>query len=248
MNSIVMPDIESTAEVKEILSFIDKSIRRTTEQILETGYGFYALKEACSRENINFGETVEERYQINRTAASRWVKIGSKYKELMQYRNSLPTSYSTIYALITMPKKALSDAMEQGYVHPALTFEDAERLKQAFKADAKAEKETKIDKADSEKNPFEEENDENSELSQLLDDESDENPNPFDNKTKSKDIIDGEYTEVKEKAKKKKKLSLDEALKRLEINLDDQFILAKKTGDYTDDELIEALVIIRHEG
>ena len=248
MSNIIMPDIESTAEVKEILSFIDKSIRRTTEQILETGYGFYALKEACSRESINFGETVEERYQINRTAASRWVKIGSKYQELMQYRNSLPTSYSTIYALITMPKKALSDAMEQGYVHPALTFEEAESLKQAFKADVKAKKEVKDSKIDSEKNPFEEENDENSELSQLLADDLDENPNSFDDKTDSKDIIEGDFEEVKEKPKKKKKLSLDDALARLEINLDDQFILAKKTGNYTDNELIEALVIIRHEG
>lgn len=246
-NIITMPDIEPTMEVKEILSFIDKSIRKTTEQILETGYGFYALKEACGREDINFGETVEDRYQINRTAASRWVKIGSKYKELMQYRNSLPTSYSTIYALITMPKKALSDAMEQGYIHPSLTFEEAERLKQAFKADAKSKKEAKDDKENV--NPFEldEENDENTQLSQLLDDDSDENPNPFNDKTDSKDIIEGEFKEVQEKTKKKKKLSIDEALDMLEIDLGDQLMLAKKTGIYSDDELIHALARIRGE-
>lgn len=246
MNNITLPELSNTADVKEILSFIDKSIRKTTEQILETGYGFYTLKDACEREDIPFGETVEDRYNIGRTNASRWVKIGSKYKELMQYRNSLPTSYSTIYSIITMPKQALSAAMDQGYIHPALTFEDAEAIKAKFKADAKAKKEVKNSKGNDEDiNPFEE-NSEKSQETTGQEAENEANQSPFDDETDSKDIIDGEFTEVKEKTKKKK-LTIDKALEMLEINLDDQFLLAKSTGEYSDEELIQALIVIRGE-
>lgn len=240
-NDLTINDLSSNATIKEVLLFIDGSIRRTTEQVLETGYGFHILKEACVREKEHFGNVVEERYSISAKASSRWVKIGSQYDLLMKHRSVLPSSYSTIYSLITLPKKAFNELMESGQINPSITFETAEHYKAIYKADAKSKQDAKKEtKDDEDVNPFEEQE------SEVIPAESDlESGSTLSQDVK--EVVEGEFEVVKESKLVKKKYTLSEALDMLEINLDDQFLLAKRTGTYTDDELIKALIVLRGE-
>ncbi len=248
MNDIALPELNKTASVKEATLFIDKSIRKTAEQILETGYGFYVLSEACKTEDISFSNTIAERYKLTKTAGSKWVKIGSKYKDLFQYRNLLPTSYSTIYSLLTLPQKAFNEVIDDGCLHPSMTFEEAEQIKSAYKADAKAKKEAK-ENPKQEENPFDEENIEKSEEILNTEAEKELNPTSSANKTDQKDPIEGEFIEVDKpsKSSKKKKMTVLEALEILEIDLDDAFMIAKRSKVHTDEELLEAIAVIRGE-
>lgn len=238
------------ASVQDALNFIDSSMLKTTEHILQTGFGFYCLKEACEREKVNFGETVEERYNINKTNASRWVKIGAKKKLLKEYRHILPSNYSTIYSLLTLPAGAFQKVINSGKVTPSMTFEDAEHVKQIYKADAAAKKEAKAKGSEvDDTNPFENDgSDPIFSISSETESQDTKIQNPFGDE-KEAEPIEGEFTEVEETkpSKKAKKMSLIEALEILQINLDDQFMLAQAAGDYTENQIIEAIALLRGE-
>ena len=216
------------ASVNEAISYINISMRKTVEGILETGYAFKVLKDACKRENVNFHEVVEETYQINKSNASRWVKIGEKHELLSEHTSKLPTSYSTIYSLITLPARTFKNMLDAGEVTPQLTFEDAEKIKAMLKAEREVKKEIK--NQEKEINPFEESSKEE--------------------KVEKEDAIEGEYQVVekkKQKESKKKKLTILAALERLGIDIDDAFFIAQKEGKYTQEELIEAVSVLRGE-
>jgi len=243
MNDITLPELSNTATVVEATLFIDRSIRKTAEQILETGYGFYILSEACKTEGVSFGDTIAERYKLTKAAGSKWVKIGSKYKDLFQYRNLLPTSYSTIYSLLTLPKKAFAEVVTDGCLHPNMTFEEAEQIK----ADEKAKKDAKASTTP-EEDPFNEENLEKFEEKSDADFEKEINPAPSTDKIELKEPIEGEFIEVKKTtSNKKKKMTVLEALEILEIDLDDAFMIAKRSKLHTDEELLAAIAVIRGE-
>ena len=247
MNDITLPELSNTATVVEATLFIDRSIRKTAEQILETGYGFYILSEACKTEGVSFGDTIAERYKLTKAAGSKWVKIGSKYKDLFQYRNLLPTSYSTIYSLLTLPKKAFAEVVTDGCLHPNMTFEEAEQIKSAYKADEKAKKDAKASTTP-EEDPFNEENLEKFEEKSDADFEKEINPAPSTDKIELKEPIEGEFIEVKKTtSNKKKKMTVLEALEILEIDLDDAFMIAKRSKLHTDEELLAAIAVIRGE-
>lgn len=226
-----LPVKQSTVE--EAQQFIDHSMKKTVESILATGYGFRVLSEACKREDKNFSEIVDERYQINKSNASRWVRIGLSYEVLLQHCDKLPASYSTIYSLTTLPKKAFNEVMDSGEIDATLTFEEAEKIKQAYKT----EKEVKKEKSST--NPFEDDI--------TLGEGAippDEMPELLVTSNKS-EPIEGDFREVKQT--RKRKLTLLEALKRLDIDIDDAYVLAKKKGEFTQDELIEALEVLGGE-
>lgn len=243
-NELTINDITKTASIDEVVLFIDGSIKRTTEQVLETGYGFYILKEVCEREKQDFVELVNNRYNISKTNASRWVKIGSQYNLLMKYKHILPSNYSTIYSLLTLPKKGFEELVKTKQIHPALTFEMAEHYKAIYKADNKAKKEIKKEeKQNLDVNPFAIEDDDDEEEQVEVIKKKEETT-----KEKEPDIIDGEFTEVKPSKKGKKvPMTVAKAVEVLEIDLDNQFILARKANKYSDDELIQAVGILSGE-
>lgn len=220
--------LPANASVNEAIAYIDISMRKTVEGILETGYAFKILKDACEKEKLNFYEVVEEHYNINKSNAARWFKIGEKHDLLSKHISKLPASYSTIYSLITLPARTFSSMLEAGEVNPQITFEDAEKIKAMVKAEKEVKKEAK--NKEKEINPFEE---------------------PLkDEKIENEEAIEGEYEVVekkKQKEQKKKKLTVIEALERLGIDIDDAFFIAQKENKYTQEELIEAVAILRGE-
>lgn len=71
---------------------------------------------------------------MSQSTASKWVKIGSRYSELIAAADKLPPSTRSLYMISTLPKNSYIEALDEGIINPDVTFRRAGKLAELFSA------------------------------------------------------------------------------------------------------------------
>lgn len=132
----IKPDPKAGWGEERWAQYLHTSMRKSAEQMLETGRRFHECREHTDRKygKAKFSKIMKQ-LGVGKDAVTYWCKIGESFELLSTMVESLPTSRQSLYELTKVGDDELVSLFEANYISPEL---DRDTIKNYAKAAEKA--------------------------------------------------------------------------------------------------------------
>jgi hypothetical protein len=127
MNAPVNTQVIITAEVATYVTQFNAHSKRSVESYLEMCRVVFIAKRKLGKSMFN-EFCAEINLAAGSSSISKMTTIGSKYSVLYENRDQLPSAWTTIYPLATLPEHVLIEKLTDKTIHQGMDGKDAKAL------------------------------------------------------------------------------------------------------------------------